>query len=103
MKQYRITSENLNQDDPSDAYLAPDDPIQELKVIQYLGGINATERLHEYRTKTREATVAQGSNISVTGTEKARIQREQNIRPGTPEWFRLWFSRPLWFKEGKNR
>jgi hypothetical protein len=35
-----------------------------------------------------------GSNISITGTEKRRIEREQNIRPGTPEWFQLWFSLP---------
>ena len=35
-----------------------------------------------------------GSNVSVTGTEKAEIQREKNIQPGTDEWFRLWFSKP---------
>jgi hypothetical protein len=35
-----------------------------------------------------------GSNISITGTEKAEIQREKNIQPGTDEWFRLWFSKP---------
>ncbi len=29
-----------------------------------------------------------GSNISMTGTEKARTQRERGIEPGTPEWFR---------------
>jgi hypothetical protein len=31
MKQYRITSENLNQDSGDDCYLAPEDPIHELK------------------------------------------------------------------------
>jgi hypothetical protein len=36
----------------------------------------------------------EGSNISITGTEKAEIQREKNIQPGTDEWFRLWFSKP---------
>ena len=36
----------------------------------------------------------QGSNISVTGTEKARLERKLNIRPGDPEWFKLWFSLP---------
>lgn len=35
-----------------------------------------------------------GSNISITGNEKAKIQREKNIKPGTPEWFQLWFSLP---------
>lgn len=36
----------------------------------------------------------QVENISYTGTEKRRIERERNIKPGTDEWFRLWFSRP---------
>ena len=33
-------------------------------------------------------------NISITGTEKRRIEKEKGIKPGDPEWFRLWFSRP---------
>ena len=41
-----------------------------------------------------ESSDLDGSNISVTGTEKAVIQRKRKIRPGTDEWFRLWFSRP---------
>lgn len=39
-------------------------------------------------------TAYNGSNISVTGTEKRQIEREQNIQPGTDEWFKLWFSLP---------
>jgi hypothetical protein len=34
------------------------------------------------------------SNISITGSDKGRVQREKNIKPGTDEWFKLWFSRP---------
>jgi len=41
-----------------------------------------------------------GSNISVTGTEKRRIERENNIKPGTDEWFKLWFSLP--YMTGEN-
>jgi hypothetical protein len=26
--------------------------------------------------------------------EKSRLMKEYNIKPGTPEWFQLWFSRP---------
>ena len=33
-------------------------------------------------------------NISVTGTEKARLQRKHKIKPGAEDWFKLWFSRP---------
>lgn len=35
-----------------------------------------------------------GSNISVTGNEKAELMKKHNIRPGTDEWFRLWFAMP---------
>ena len=35
-----------------------------------------------------------GENLSYTGTEKAKYQRKHNIRPGSDEWFKLWFRRP---------
>jgi hypothetical protein len=92
MKQYKITSENIGQDSPDDCYLDPSDPINEIKVLQYLGGINAQGRLYEYRMKNQEK--AQGSNISVTGNEKGELMKRHNIKPGTPEWFKLWFSLP---------
>lgn len=38
--------------------------------------------------------VTDGSNISITGNEKGELMRKHNIRPGTPEWFQLWFSKP---------
>lgn len=38
--------------------------------------------------------IGQGSNISITGTEKAELQREHKIQPGTQEWFKLWFAKP---------
>jgi hypothetical protein len=90
MKQYRISTENLNQDSPDDCFLDPSDPIHEIKSIQHLAGLGHAARLQEY----------QGSNISVTGSEKGRIQREKNIKPGTPEWFQLWFSLPYMTGEG---
>ena len=93
MKQYIIKSEHITKDSPADAYLSPDDPIQELKIVQYLAGLNANQRLHEYKLQTQQKTV-EGSNISMTGTEKAELQRKHNIKPGTPEWFKLWFSLP---------
>jgi hypothetical protein len=87
MKQYRITSADINQNSPDDCYLAPDDPVHELKVIQHLAGLGGDARLHELRA-------SQGSNISVTGDSKGELMRKHNIKPGTPEWFKLWFSLP---------
>ena len=94
MKQYRITTENLNQDSPDDCYLAPDDPVQELKILSGMGGLGGQARLHEYR-------VNQGSNISVTGDATGQLQKKLNIQPGTPEWFKLWFSLPYLTGESK--
>jgi hypothetical protein len=88
MKQYRITTENLNQDSLEDCFIDPSDPINELKIIQHLAGLGSDARLHEYR-------VQQGSNISVTGNNKGQIQREHNIKPGTPEWLSCGFLSPI--------
>lgn len=41
-----------------------------------------------------ERSINQGSNISVTATDLKQREREENIQPGTPEWFKLWFSLP---------
>ena len=35
-----------------------------------------------------------GANMSKTASNLGQIQRERNIRPGDPEWFKLWFSKP---------
>jgi hypothetical protein len=52
--------------------------------LKKLAGINEFKGLQPYG----------GSNISITGTEKAKLMREHNIKPGTEEWFKLWFSKP---------
>ena len=59
-----------------------------LEELQRLAGI----RVEGYGNSVRRT--AEGSNISITGTEKARLQKKHNIEPGTPEWFQLWFSLP---------
>lgn len=55
-----------------------------LDELKRLAGINEFKGLTPY----------QGSNISVTGSEKRKLEKEHNIQPGTSEWFQLWFSRP---------
>lgn len=93
MKQYKITAENLNQDSTDDCYLDPNDPVNEIKVLQYLGGINADARLYEYKMQNTQPK-EDGSNISITGNAKGELMKKNNIKPGTPEWFKLWFSLP---------
>ena len=84
MKQYRITSSNLIQDSPDDSYMPPDDPIHELKAASALGGLGGMERLMAYKAQQRTPVVS---------SNNGQIQREQGIKPGTDEWFKLWFSR----------
>lgn len=58
--------------------------IEQLKV---LAGIGSRALMQEYRGFA-------GSNISVTGNEKGELMKKHDIRPGTEEWFKLWFSKP---------
>jgi hypothetical protein len=60
------------------------DDIQQLKL---LAGIGNRAVMQEYKGFA-------GSNISVTGNEKGELMKRHDIRPGTEEWFKLWFSKP---------
>ena len=55
-------------------------------------GVYSIEEMKKLAGITK--SIDNGMNMSMTGTEKAEIQREKNIQPGTPEWFKLWFSLP---------
>lgn len=87
MKQYRVTAEMFNPkgNDPTvpDAYVDPDElqRLIALSGIPNLWSANVAE----------SASPVDGS----VGTEKAEYQRKHNIKPGSAEWFRLWFSLPF--------
>ena len=90
MKQYKVTSYDISQDNPDDCYLAPNDPIHELKALSGLGGLGGAARLHEYRAQQ----TSYGETFGQVGQEKSEIMRKNNIRPGDAERFKLWFSLP---------
>ena len=56
MKQYRITTENflVNDSLADDCYLAPDDPIHEIKARAVMGGLGADIRVNELRLANRK-------------------------------------------------
>lgn len=83
MKQYRITAADILPTDDNDCVLSPDDPIHDLKSASQLGGLGSDEALSKYRTPPLP---------QIAMCNKARIQQEQNIEPGTEAWFKLWFS-----------
>jgi hypothetical protein len=51
MKQFYITSKNIQQDTDEDCYLAPNDPVHELKITSYMGGLGSTVKLEELRIR----------------------------------------------------
>lgn len=59
----------------------------DLAEIQKLAGIRNEPSLTSKKFE-------EGINISVSANEKAKLMKKNNIKPGTPEWFQLWFSLP---------
>jgi hypothetical protein len=82
MRQFRITSADINQTSEDDCYLAPNDPIHQLKGVAQLGGLGSEEALAQYRSLNLP---------KVKGTDKGQIAREQKLEPGTEAWFKHWF------------
>lgn len=68
--------------------------MDELKNLQRLAGLTDLNKgeLQEYTGPGSVLTA--GSNISKTAQEKADYQKKNKVEPGTPEWFKLWFSKP---------
>ena len=67
--------------------------MDDLDQIRQLAGITQNiGRLQEYKGEGTVTT--DGSNMSITANEKIQYQNTNNIQPGSPEWFQLWFSKP---------
>lgn len=77
MRQIRITAPPNENPGIPDAFIDPNDPVM---VQQY--GIPQPNYL--------EMPAWQQHNPA---NDKARMMREQGIKPGTPAWFQLWFGK----------
>ena len=64
--------------------------MDEIAQLKRLAGVNEFKGFMKYEP----ADPYGGSNISLTGNEKGKLMKENNIQPGTAEWFKLWFSLP---------
>ena len=62
--------------------------MDELAQIKQLAGINEFKGFMKYDP----VNLQDGSNISLTGTEKSQLMKKHKIKPGTDEWFKLWFA-----------
>jgi hypothetical protein len=58
--------------------------MDELERIKLLAGIKPFAGLHTYQPSEQHATAPM----------KRDFEKANNIQPGTPEWFRLWFAQP---------
>jgi hypothetical protein len=73
--------------------------MDDLDQLKQLAGVTQNiGRLQEY--KGEGSVVTDGSNMSITANEKIQYQQTNNVQPGTPEWFQLWFSKP--YLTGEN-
>jgi hypothetical protein len=75
--QRRLTSADFLPKEEDDCFLPADDPVWQHTNVE--------------KIKTHEPVIV--VNPDNSGSEKARIMREQNIKPGTDDWFKLWFSK----------
>jgi hypothetical protein len=92
VKQYKITSEHFvlpGETGEADAHMDPAD----LADLKKLAGIPTVTENHQVQTDQPSMSPI-GSNISITGNEKQQLEKKHGIRPGTDEWFKLWFSKP---------
>ena len=88
----RLTSSNFISTEEliPETVLDENDPIMDMK---RLAGVGNAADLKEY-TGYNSVAKTEISNVSHTANEKIQYQNQNNVQPGTPEWFKLWFSLP---------
>lgn len=106
MRQYRIVSTDFvpkGETGDQDAYMAPDD----LARIKQLAGMDTLGLLEDYtagghqnsdlgpnsQACDKDMSSPMGGKDSMPSSDKRRIEKEQNIKAGSPEWFQLWFAK----------
>ena len=80
MRQYKINAENYIPD--TECVLSPDDPIHDMIASQYMGGLNAANRINE-----RKAQAA--ADAEAVKEPLMKYAQEYGIRPGSPAWYAL--------------
>lgn len=75
-RQFKIDTSDIVPKDQDDCFISPEDPMWD----------------HVGASKIKSVAPQIMTKFDNSGNEKARIMREQNIKPGTEAWFKLWFS-----------
>ena len=78
------------------------DPFKQAKLMNGFNNLKSV-RLPETKTDSLDdlkklaginENTSFGEEMSERATNLGQIQRERNIKPGTDEWFKLWFAKP---------
>lgn len=93
MKQYRITSGNFVQEGETGAPDAFMDAGELARLKQLAGLSPLLEMSHNVPVENEEPFSPVGA-VPTSVSQKRQIEKQLNIKTGTPEWFRLWFARP---------
>ena len=75
------------------------DPFKQAKLMN---GFNKLKSVHLPDSKIdsiddlkKLAGVNENTNIDIdTSINRGKVMRDNNIKPGTDEWFKLWFAKP---------
>lgn len=77
------------------------DPFQQAKLMSRFNELKSAQptskpidSIDDLKRLAGVDEVSYGEQTSIQGTNLGQIQRERNIRPGTDEWFKLWFAKP---------
>ncbi len=90
MRERRFTSADYVQSSQGEPDAVMDSA--DLARIYQLAGIPGAGIAEDKNTAGQMSPV--GSNISDTASELHKLEKQHHIKPGTPEWFQLWFSKP---------
>ena len=75
------------------------DPFKQAKLINGFNNLKSVQlpesNIDSLDDLKRLAGVNENTNVDIdTDINRGQIMRERNIKPGTDEWFKLWFSKP---------
>lgn len=91
---FRVTAEDFAPKEPTipDAVMDSDDLIR----LRQLAGLNETHDGRATSTYTNPGGLRSpvGSVADSEAASKRTIEAQKKIKPGSDEWFRLWFAKP---------
>lgn len=75
------------------------DPFKQAKIMNGFAKLESVQlpesNIDSLDDLKRLAGINENTNTEIdTSINRGQIMRDQNIKPGTDEWFKLWFAKP---------